>query len=74
MKNSQYLYGGVFDATSMAIMPYTEALKYKINCAKTLTSKLVASSVLDTDWRRINSIAKAISFNEALLSEAEGKD
>lgn len=74
MKNSQYLYGDLFDAKAMAEMPYATALTYKNHCAKTTTDKLVKEPMLETDWRRINAIAKAMKFNEALLNEAYGRD
>lgn len=74
MKNSQYLYGDTFNAKAMSEMQYTTALAYKNRCASELTKTLVAESVMSTDWRRINTIAKAIKFNEALLLEAQGRD
>lgn len=74
MKNSQYLYGDTFNAKAMSEMPYTSALAYKNHCAMVLTKTLIAESVMTTDWRRINTIAKAVKFNEALLLEAQGRD
>lgn len=74
MKNSQYLYGDAFNAKTMSEMPYTTALTYKNRCAYELTKMLVSESTMSTDWRRINTIAKAIKFNEALLLEAQGRD
>ena len=74
MRNSQYLYGDNFDAKAIQQMPYVEALDYKNRCASALTEELVMAPAQTTDWFRINAIAKAKKFNEALLREAYGRD
>lgn len=74
MRNSNFIYGNNFDAKIMSSMSYKDALEYKNMCAKALTKALVKESAMNTDWHRLNTVAKAIKFNEALIKEAEGKD
>lgn len=55
-------------------MSYKDALEYKNMCAKALTKSLVKESAMSTDWHRLNTVAKAIKFNQELIKEAEGRD
>ena len=74
MKQSTYLYGRKFNAIELSTLPYAKALAYKVECAKTLVGSLTEATTMTTNWHRINQVYKAISFNEALLAEANGKD
>lgn len=58
----------------MSSMSYKDALEYKNMCAKALTKSLVKESAMSTDWHRLNTVAKAIKFNQELIKEAEGRD
>lgn len=74
MRNSNFIYGNNFDAKVMNSMSYIDALHYKNTCAQTLTRELVKSEAMSTDWHRLNTVAKAIKFNQELIKEAEGRD
>jgi hypothetical protein len=72
MRSTEYLYGEDFDSSLLSTMVYTDALLYKVNHAKALIALLCTASVGETDWVRIQRVAKAIDFNEVLLAEARG--
>lgn len=74
MRNSAFIYGDTFDAKAMNSMSYIDALHYKNNCAKVLTTSLVKADAVNTDWYRLNLVAKAVKFNQELIREAEGRD
>ena len=66
-KSTMYLYG--IQPNALNTMPYSEALKFKIESAKTLLRTLLEPKYADCDVERINLVSKAIKFNEDLLEE-----
>lgn len=67
-----YYYGmTIEELKSLRNMKYTEALKYKIEKAKGLLSRLVNVDLENRDFTRITKVGKAIKFNEELIDECK---
>ena len=65
-----YLYGiePKFMST-LADMPYKQALLFKISLAKQVLTELLSVGFMEQDTPRINKVSKTIKFNEQLLDE-----
>ena len=66
VKDSKFLYGQK-DLSILKNMSYLDALNQKIQWAKSLLYKLQEIDYKQRDFYRINAVANAIKFNEALL-------
>ena len=69
MKSTRYLYD--IEPSVIASMKYEDALRFKIECAKILTGKLLEPQYEIRDTNRLNDVISARKFNEALLKELE---
>ena len=67
MHTTEYLYG--IQSSEFANLPYTEAIRYKLDKAKILIYELVYHDYRTRDDLRILKIGKAIKFNNQLLEE-----
>lgn len=77
MKETEYLYD--CDPEEFADLPYREALRFKLERAKTLSVRLDAQIRQAKDWTdafplraRYHHVRGAILHNEALIEELEG--
>lgn len=67
-----YYYGmTIQELKSLRNMEYINALKYKIEKAKGLLSRLVDVDLENRDFTRITKVGKAIKFNEELIDECK---
>lgn len=69
--SSEYLYGDTLEV--IAIMPYKEALLYKVILGNVLINELVRLDNME-DSHRILAVSKAITFNRELLKELKMSD
>jgi len=67
MKDCYYLYDS--NLKELKDMKYIDALKYKIELADKLISKLLKVDYMNRDSQRINDCIKAIDFNQKLIDE-----
>lgn len=72
MKKTEYLYD--VHPKQFAELPYKDALTFKIQAATQLRGALLEADFWTRDDERLNSVIKAIKFNEALLEEINDKD
>ncbi|MCI4436937.1 MAG: hypothetical protein JHC33_09045 [Ignisphaera sp.] len=69
MKNSIYLYGSNFDSKTLRELNYVSALHRKIEWATETINEILTHDLMIRDFKRINDITKAISFNRKLIQE-----
>ena len=70
MPKYTYLYGFTKEQiTALSSQPYEQAIQTKIKAAKALNIRLKQPNFMDRDSTRINSVDKAIKFNQQLLEE-----
>jgi len=70
MPKYAYLYGFTKEQiTALSSQPYEQAIQTKIKAAKALNIRLKQPNFMDRDSTRINSVDKAIKFNQQLLEE-----
>ena len=66
-KSTNYIYG--ISPSEFAHLPYSEALQFKYNAAKSLVKELYSEHYSSRDTERINAAYDAIGFNRKLIHE-----